>query len=75
MTTTKLSKLKACYAAGDLVGALRVAARFPQLGDEKEAITRAWAAVGNPAFYRELGQDPDALFRLGIDALRRRYAL
>lgn len=73
--TTKLAKLKELYASGDLIGALRIAARFPQLGDEKEAITRAWAAVGNPAFYRELGQDPDALLHLGIDALRRRYAL
>lgn len=72
---TKLAKLKAAYAAGDYPAALRIAARFGQLGREKETITRAWAAYQNPAFYRELGRNPDELFRLGIAAIARRYNL
>lgn len=72
---TKLAKLKAALAAGDHAGALRIAAKFPQLGSEKVAITRAWAAHQNPDFYRQLGQDPDALFAAGISAIRTRYGI
>ncbi|MCA1776057.1 MAG: hypothetical protein LC676_10740 [Loktanella sp.] len=74
-TTTKLSKLKAAAAAGDWPLALRIAARFPQLGDHKEAIVRAHEAHANARFYRQLGKDPDALIAEGIDALKTRYDL
>lgn len=72
---TKLARLKTALAKGDSVGALRIAARFPQLGDEKEPITRAWAAYNNPDFYRSIGQNPLALIDAGIDAIKRRYNL
>ncbi len=72
---TKLSKLKAAYAAGDYREALRIAARFPQLGAEKEAICRAWQAIQSPAFYREIGRDPELLIAQGVAALKKRYAL
>lgn len=70
---TKISILRDRAAAGDWVGAMRLAARFPSLGAEKEAITRAWDARQSPALYRQLGRDPDALWEEGIRALRRRY--
>lgn len=72
---TKLSKLKAAWAKGDNIGALRIAAKFPQLGSQKEAITRAWAAYQFPDFYRGIGQCPDALLKAGYDALAARYNL
>ena len=72
---SKLSKLKAAFIQGDHREALRIAARFPQLGEHKEPITRAWAAIQNPAFYREIGQDPDSLIGMGVTALRARYDL
>jgi hypothetical protein len=72
---TKLSKLKAAFAAGDFIGALRIAAKFPQLGAEKVAITTAWAAHQSPDFYREIGKDPTELIAAGIEALRARYDL
>jgi hypothetical protein len=72
---TKLAKLRAAYAAGDHVGALRIAAKFPRLGGHREAITRGWAAHTNPAFYRELGHDPAALIAAGIAATVERYGL
>jgi hypothetical protein len=72
---TKIARLKAAYADGDYAETLRIAARFPRLGVEKEPITRAWAALQNPAFYRDLGLDPDELVVAGIAAVRRRYRL
>ena len=72
---TKLSKLKAAAKSGDLPGALRIAARFPQLGAEKGVITRAWNAHQSPGFYRQIGQDPDALFQAGITAMKAKYQI
>lgn len=72
---TKLSKLKKLFEAGDHIGALRIAAKFPQLGEQKVAITRAWAAVQNPGFYRQLDMDPEVVIQIGINALKRRYKI
>lgn len=71
---TKLSKLVACAAANDWQGALRIAARFQDLGDERTAIKRAHEVHANPDFYRQLGNDPEALIAAGIAALKRRYS-
>ena len=70
---TKLSQLKGLMQVGDWNAALRLAARFQDLGEQKERITRAWAAIQNPAFYKEIGKDPAALRAAGIEALKERY--
>ncbi len=72
---TKLAKLKTAYAAGDTAGTLRIAAKFGQLGPQREAITRAWQALQSPEFYRELGLDPATLVAVGMAAIRARYGL
>lgn len=73
---TKISQLRAAAAANDWQVALRIAARFPRLGDEGPAITRAHEVLaGRGDFFRQLGRDPDALVAAGIAALRRRYRL
>lgn len=74
---TKLSKLKAAAAAGDWNEALRIAARFPRLGEHKVAILRAHeVANGHGArTYAQLGHDPDVLIADGIEALTDRYNL
>ena len=72
---TKLAKLEGFMADGDIKSALRLANSFPQLGDEKKAITQAWSALNNPDFYREIGHCPDALVAAGIAAIRARYNL
>lgn len=58
---TKIVKLRAAAAKGDWALALRIAARFPELGEHKAAIQRAHEAHANARFYRSLGKDPDAL--------------
>lgn len=69
----KIDTLRALMTAGDWRAALKLAASFQQLGNEKELITRAWNAVARPEFYRQLGKDPDAVIRAGIESLQRRY--
>lgn len=72
---TKLGKLRELHAKGDKIGALRIAAKFPRLGDKKEAITKGWAAHGSADFYRQIGQDPDLLVESGIKAMEDKYGL
>ena len=72
---TKLARLRAAFAAGNTIEALRIAARFPRLGEQGSAIQRAWAAYSNPSFYRQIGHDPDLLIAAGVDALRDKYRL
>jgi hypothetical protein len=59
--------------AGEMDAAVRFAAKFPRLDGEKEAITRAAAALNNPNFYEQIGKDPKALVAEGRAALLRRY--
>lgn len=72
---TKLSRLKDAASKGDWTVALRIAARFPQLGDHGPRIKRAHEAITNPRFYRQIGKDPDALINDGILALQERYKI
>lgn len=70
---TKLSKLIAMMKAGEWDAAIRFAAKFPDLGDEKANITRAKDALLNPRFYEQLGRNVPELIAEGRAALLRRY--
>lgn len=70
----KIDQLVALMRAGDWDAALSLANKFSRLGGHAKAIRQAHAAAQNPAFYRQLGLDPDALRTAGVDALRARYA-
>ena len=72
---TKLSKLEAAAARGDWPGALRIAAKFADLGEQRAEITRAHECITRPDFYRQLGRDPDVCLEAGIAALKERYDL
>jgi len=69
----KIEQLRAFMSAGDWRSAIKLAASFPQLGEEKAAISRAWEAIARPEFQRAIGKDPDALISAGVESLRRRY--
>lgn len=75
MPDTKLSRLKALWAAGDKPAALKLAAKFPRLGVHDDAVRKGHAALTNPAFYRELGLDVPALVEAAYAALIVRYQL
>jgi hypothetical protein len=72
---SKLSKVLAALADGRDIDALRIAAKFHDLGAEKVPITRAWAAHNHPQTYADMGHNPAALVAAGLDAIRRRYGV
>jgi hypothetical protein len=49
---TKLTKLRAAWTARERVGALCIAARLPELGDDAKLIRRVWkCAAGRGKLY------------------------
>ncbi|KVZ03367.1 hypothetical protein [Burkholderia stagnalis] len=70
---TKISIVREHMAAGRWQEAIRVAARFPQLGAERAAILDAHGAYTNPRFFAQLGRDVETLKRAGQRALVLKY--
>lgn len=71
----KIAQLRGAWEAGDKIGALRIAARFPNLGTERDAILTAWGAHINPCFYKQMGRDPKSLVDKGLAAMGAKYDL
>lgn len=71
----KLDIVKMHAANGNWHEAIKVAAKFPRLGDEKKAITRAKDCILNPRFYESMGFDVEAEIQSGIFALRSKYGI
>lgn len=69
----KIEILREHMEAGNWDAAIKFAAKFPQLGNERNAILSAKDAINNPRFYRQLKKDPVALIEEGRLALLRRY--
>lgn len=57
----------------DWVSAIKFASKFPDLGNEKKAITQANEALLRPENYRQIGKDINILIEDGKKALLRRY--
>ena len=70
---TKLSTLETAFFAGDFKKAIAIAAKFPRLGEHRNAILDAHMAFTNPRWMRCLGKDIDACIASGVAALRDRY--
>lgn len=71
---TKLSAVVDAMRADDWHQAIRLAAKFPDLGKQRCAILDAHTAITNPSFMRQLRRDPEAVIEAGKQALRQRYA-
>lgn len=70
---TKLSIVQEAMRAGDWTEAIRVAARFKDLGAQRGAILDAHMALTNPRFLAQLRRDPEAAIEAGKVALVERY--
>lgn len=71
----KTDRILTAWAAGDRIGALRIAARFFDRSFETRTYKRAMSAHNNPAFYRQLGKDPAQIVADALDLLARRFSL
>ena len=70
---TKLSAVSAAMEQNNWQQAIALAAKFPHLGAERNAILDAHGAYTNPRFAAQLGKDIEQLKLIGIAALRARY--
>jgi hypothetical protein len=68
-------KIRAAWAGGDRIGALRVAARFFDRSADTLTFKRGMDAHNNPGFYRQLGKEPQELVKAALDVLAKRFAL
>ena len=72
---TKTDRIRAAWAAGDCIGALRIAAKFFDRSEATKSFKRGMNAYNNPDFYRQLGKDPDLLVALAVKLLQKRFGL
>ena len=70
---TKLSAVQEAFIAGDFKKAIALAAKFRDLGAERNAILDAHTAYTNPRWVVGLGKSVDDCIAAGINALRTRY--
>lgn len=73
MKKTKLSIVRDHMAAGQWQEAIRLAAKFPRLGEHRNAILDAHMAYTNPRFATQLKKDVEAMKAAGIKALLDKY--
>jgi hypothetical protein len=72
---TKLQTLKNAACSGNWKKAIAIAARFPRLGDIRNAVLDAHMAYTNPRFLSQVGKDVDACIEAGKSALINAYRI
>jgi hypothetical protein len=75
IASTKTDKIRSALAAGDRIGALRIAARFFDQSEATKAYKRGIDAHNNPHFYRQIGKDPELLLRTALELLAHKFSL
>lgn len=58
---SKLDQIREAWERGDKIAALRIASKFFDRSEETKTMKRGWDAHQNPAFFRQIGKDPEAL--------------
>jgi hypothetical protein len=71
----KSDQIRAAWAVGDQIGALRIAARFFDRSIDTATFKRGMDAHNNPSFYRQLGKDPEQIVRGALNVLAKRFNL
>jgi hypothetical protein len=71
----KTDKIRAAWAAGDRIGALRIAAQFFDRSEDTIAFKRGMDANNHPGFYRQLGKAPQELVTAALALLQKRFNL
>jgi hypothetical protein len=71
----KIDQLRAAWAQGDFMGALRIASKFFDTSPATLEFKRGWDAAQHADFYRQLGRDPEAITASALAALARKFKL
>jgi hypothetical protein len=71
----KVDKIRKAWAAGDQIGALRIAARFFDRSAATVTFKRGMDAHNNPSFYQQLGKSPDQLTANALNLLATKFKL
>jgi hypothetical protein len=71
----KSDLVRAARAAGDRIGALRIAARFFDRSIDTRTFKRGIDAYNNPSFYRQAGKEPNykQLITAALELLAKRF--
>ena len=72
---SKTDKIRMAWAAGDRIGALRIAARFFDRSADTIAFKRGMDAHNNPEFYRQIGKVPQEIVANALEVLATRFSL
>jgi hypothetical protein len=72
---SKTDKIRTAWAAGDRIGALRIAAQFFDRSDKTKIFRRGMDAHNHSEFYRQLGREPRQIVANALEALARRFSL
>jgi len=72
---SKVDTVRALWATGDRIGALRIAAKFFDRSIETKVFQRGMDAHNHPGFYRQLGKDPERLTACALELLSKRFKL
>jgi hypothetical protein len=75
LVISKSDKIRAAWASGDRIGALRIAARFFDRSAATKAFKRGMDAHNNPHFYRQLEKNPDLLVVTALELLAKKLNL
>jgi hypothetical protein len=71
----KVDQIRELWAAGDQIGALRIAARFFDRSNDTLTFKRGMCEHNNPGFYRQLGVGPHEIIANALNVLAHRFGL
>jgi len=70
---SKSQKIRDALAAGDRIAALRIAAHFYDRSANTLTYKRGLDAYNHPAFYRQIGKDPEKMTATAIVLLETNF--
>lgn len=70
---SKTAQIREAWAAGDKIGALRIASKFTDQSGDTKAMQRGWDAHNNPDFYKQVGKNPVELTEKALAVIERKF--
>jgi hypothetical protein len=71
----KTDQIRAAWAGGNRIGALRIAARFFDRSADTKTFKRGMDAFNHPDFYQQLGKNPEQLTDAALELLAKKFSL